>query len=76
MEKIKKGLYKHYKGNLYKILGFGFDSNTLQEVVIYQGQYISKEFGDNPTWVRPLKEFKETVNIDGKEVHRFEFVKE
>ena len=39
MEKRKnpeKGLYQHFKGNLYQVLGIGFNSETMEEVVIYQ----------------------------------------
>ncbi len=78
MSQIKIGSkYKHYqRKTIYKIIGFGYDSNTLDEVVIYQGQYDSKEFGNNPVWVRPIKEFLEKVIVDGKEVPRFEFIGE
>jgi len=43
-------------------------------MVVYQGLYSSKEFGDNPVWVRPLSLFTGTVIVDGKEVPRFKFL--
>jgi hypothetical protein len=67
---LKKGVYEHYKGKRYRILALGKDSETLQEVVIYQGLY-----GKKPVWVRPLKMFKEKVAVEGKKVPRFAFVK-
>ncbi len=76
MPNIKKGIYKHYKGNLYRVIEFGFHSDTLEKYVVYEGQYDSKEFGNKPIWVRPLKEFSEKVVVDGKEVPRFELIKE
>jgi hypothetical protein len=63
--------YKHYKGNEYEIIAFAIDSETLEEVVVYRGCYDSKEFGKNPIWVRPKKEFFEKIIIDGKEIERF-----
>ena len=71
---VKKGKYKHYKGKLYEVLGVARHSETLEELVVYQGMYDSEEFGKNPIWVRPKKMFLESVTIDGKEVPRFEFV--
>ena len=73
---IKKGIYRHYKGKLYRVLGVGRHSETLEEMVIYQALYESEEFGKDAIWVRPLKMFIEDVEIDGKKVKRFEFVGE
>ncbi len=72
---IKQGIYRHYKGKLYKIIGVGRHSETLEEVVIYQALY-DGEFGKKAIWVRPLKMFMEDVEIEGKKVPRFELVKE
>lgn len=63
--------YKHYKGKEYEILAFALDSDTLEEIVVYKGLYECKEFGKNPIWVRPKKEFFGKVNVDGKEIDRF-----
>ena len=71
----KLGLYKHYKtGKLYKVIGIARHSETLEELVVYQGQYTSEEFGDKPIWVRPKAMFLETVTFEGKQVPRFAFV--
>lgn len=63
--------YLHYKGNTYAVIGLGRDSETLEEVVVYQGEYDSEEFGNNPVWVRPLKLFSSTVEVEGKTILRF-----
>ena len=34
---IKKGIYKHYKGTEYKVLGEGENSETKETEIIYQG---------------------------------------
>jgi hypothetical protein len=64
-------LYRHYKGQEYKIIGIGYHTETLEKVVIYQALYDSKEFGNNALWVRPINMFQETIIIDGKEMLRF-----
>jgi len=71
---IKIGKYKHYKGKLYQVLGLARHSETLEELIVYQALYESKEFGNHAIWVRPVKMFTEKVLINGKEVNRFEFI--
>jgi hypothetical protein len=75
MNQAKPGIYKHYKGNYYVVLGDGRNSETLEEYVVYMALYNSKEFGKNAIWVRPKKMFFENVEYEGKIVPRFEFVK-
>ena len=61
------GKYRHYKGGEYKIIGIALHSETLEEMVIYQPLYkTGAEF-----WVRPLKNFLERVEIEGKRLARF-----
>ncbi len=73
---IKTGIYRHYKGQLYEVLGIANHSETLEPLVVYQALYDSKDFGTNALWVRPLSLFTEMVNVDGKDQPRFEFVPE
>tara|TARA_Y100000310_G_C20185452_1_gene580075 strand:- start:216 stop:440 length:225 start_codon:yes stop_codon:yes gene_type:complete len=69
------GRYKHFKGNEYVVVSIARDSSTCSLVVVYQGQYISKDFGENPVWVRSLEEFTSNkVFEDGRRVRRFELV--
>lgn len=74
MSDFKIGKYKHYKGNFYQVIAVARDSEDLKELVVYRGSYYSKEFGNNPVWVRPLTEFLEEVEFNGKKVKRFEFI--
>lgn len=75
MDEIKLGKYKHFKGKLYRVIGTGRNSeNPDEEFVIYQALYNDDKFGDNQIWIRSKKMFLENVNIDGKEVPRFEFI--
>jgi hypothetical protein len=73
-EEIKLGKYQHHKGNFYKVIGVARHSETLEEMVVYQALYDSKESGRNAIWVRPKKMFLETVVFNGKEVPRFRLV--
>lgn len=66
---MELGLYKHYKGNIYEVLGIAKHSETLEDMVVYKATY--QRDGEN-LWVRPLKMFMETMIIDGAEKKRFE----
>ena len=68
---IQKGIYKHFKGNLYKVLFCARHSETLEEMVVYQALY-----GEEGYWVRPAAMFLETVTENGEEKPRFTFVGE
>jgi len=68
---IPLGLYRHYKGNLYEVVGFAIHSETMEDMVIYKPLY-----GEGKTWVRPLSMWKELVEVDGVKVKRFSRVYE
>ncbi len=59
--------FQHFRGGKYKLIGYGKDSETLEDVVIYQALY-----GANQIWVRPKEIFESTVkDAEGNEVKRF-----
>ena len=62
---------KHYKGNYYKVLGKSKNSETLEEMIVYQAGY-----GDNEVWVRPAYMFDEMVETSDGYVKRFTEVNE
>ena len=62
----RPGLYRHYKGNEYRVLGLARHSETLEPLVVYQALY-----GERGLWVRPAAMFGETVVVSGKRVPRF-----
>ncbi len=68
---LKLGIYRHYKGGEYRVIGVAKHSETLEDMVIYEHLDDSAD----KTWVRPLKMFLETIEVDGKKVPRFEFIK-
>ena len=56
MQKIEAGkTYRHYKGNLYKIIALAKHSETNEDMIVYQ----NVEKGD--IWVRPKSMWNETV---------------
>ena len=67
--KLKKGIYKHYKGNLYEVFTTAKHSETEEWMVVYKALY-----GEERMWVRPYDMFIEKVIIDGKEVERFAYI--
>lgn len=69
MKEIKPGLYRHYKGQEYLIDKTVLHSETRETMVVYQARY-----DDFSWWVRPLSMFFETVQVEGKEVQRFEWI--
>jgi hypothetical protein len=69
---MELGYYKHYKGNLYEVIGTAKHSETLEDMVVYKACY-QKE-GEN-LWVRPLKMFEDYVLIENKKTKRFSKIK-
>lgn len=63
------GIYRHYKGNNYKLLAVATHSETLEKMAVYQALY-----GERGIWVRPLSMFTETVEKDGKRLKRFQLI--
>lgn len=76
MTVLKPGIYQHYKGHLYELVGIAHHSENLEELVVYRGLYEDKKFGKNPIWVRPISLFTDEVMVNGQKVPRFRFVKE
>ncbi|MDE6583507.1 MAG: DUF1653 domain-containing protein [Clostridia bacterium] len=59
-------IYKHYKGNCYKVIAIAKHSETLEDLVVYQALY-----DEGLVWVRPISMWNETVEINGQKVLRF-----
>ena len=71
MDTVKPGRYRHFKGKDYRVILIARNSETEEEMVVYQALY--GEFG---YWVRPLSMWNETVLADGKPVPRFSYLGE
>ncbi len=60
MQEIAVGkFYKHYKGNLYKIIALGKHSENLEEMIVYQS------VKDGQIWIRPKSMWNEIIDNDG-----------
>ena len=60
------GLYRHYKGLLYDVVGTVRHSESLESMTRYRALY-----GEQAMWVRPAVMFNEEVLIDGIRQPRF-----
>ena len=74
MRELKiNGIYRHFKGNLYQVVGVAYDSETKEEMVVYRRMY-----DDHSLWVRKKEMFLSEVdhekypNVEQK--YRFELV--
>lgn len=63
---IPPGLYRHYKGGEYEVVGTVRHSETLEPMTLYRALY-----GQRGLWVRPAAMFGESVDIDGVVRPRF-----
>ena len=66
---VRLGIYRHYKGGQYEVLGVAFHSETLEEMVVYRATYDERFL-----WSRPLSMFSEEVDFEGKKQPRFKFI--
>lgn len=67
----KPGIYRHFKGNLYRLLCVARHSETLEPMAVYRALY-----GERGVWVRPLSMWSETVVHEGTCVSRFSYIAE
>ena len=58
--------YRHFKGNVYRVLHIAKHSETLEDLVVYQAMY-----GERGIWVRRKTIFEEVIERDGKTFRRF-----
>ena len=60
------GRYRHYKGQLYEVIGTVRHSETLEPMTLYRALY-----GEHGLWVRPAAMFNGDVVIEGSRLPRF-----
>lgn len=66
MSDVEPGIYEHFKGARYEVVGTGLHSETEEALVFYR-----KLYDDYSFWVRPLDMFTEHVARDGYNGPRF-----
>ena len=67
LEETPTGLYRHYKGGMYEVIGTARHSETRETMTVYRALY-----GAHGLWVRPAAMFTEQVVIDGMLQPRFQ----
>lgn len=72
---ITAGLYRHFKGNMYRVLFIAKHTETGEDMVVYRAEY-----GDHQLYVRPYDMFASEVDRDkypnAEQKYRFEPVEE
>lgn len=63
---VAKGLYRHFKGNLYRVINTATHTETYERFVVYYNVTDPDDY-----FARPISNFLETVLLDNKEVPRF-----
>jgi cyclomaltodextrinase / maltogenic alpha-amylase / neopullulanase len=66
---VVPGLYQHYKGKVYEVIGVAKHSETLEEFVVY------KEQGKSAFWIRPKSLFLENITVKDIKVPRFTHIR-
>ncbi|MDI3496367.1 MAG: molecular chaperone GrpE [Patescibacteria group bacterium] len=70
MSIIKQGIYRHYKGAKYKVIGEAQNSEDKQPLVVYQS------LETNKIWCRPKENFLAEVKTKEGKKPRFELIEE
>ena len=68
---IKPGKYRHFKGNLYQVIGTALHSETMEPMVVYRALY-----GEGGLWVRPAAMWNEIVDKEPYHGPRFQYIGE
>ena len=68
---LKKGKYRHFKGNEYELVDIALHSETMEPMVVYRALY-----GQQGLWVRPAAMWNEHIDRDGYQGPRFQYVGE
>jgi hypothetical protein len=64
------GIYRHYKGREYEVLGSVRHSESLEPMVLYRPLY-----NESGLWVRPYEMFFAAVEHEGQEEQRFQLLR-
>lgn len=70
---LKLGVYEHYKGHKYLVIGQAKHSETMEDMVVYVCLYENTRTPQH-LWVRPLELFFAEKEVDGQKVPAFKYV--
>ena len=71
MSYLRPGIYRHFKGNEYELIGVAKHSETRETLVVYRALY-----GEYGLWVRPAAMWSEIVDTPNGKSERFTFVRD
>ena len=66
---IQPGIYRHFKGNRYEVIGIARHSETMEPMVVYRALY-----GEGGLWVRPAAMWNEIVDKETYHGPRFQYI--
>jgi len=69
--RVKLGVYEHFKGGRYEVLGVAKHSETLEDLVVYKSLYANKVF---KLWARPIAVFLSKKELNGQKIQRFKYI--
>ncbi|MFC3495941.1 DUF1653 domain-containing protein [Glycomyces rhizosphaerae] len=64
----ESGLYRHYKGGLYEVIGVATHTESREPLVVYRDQL------EGLLWVRPEAMFNDSISIGGASQPRFRYI--
>jgi molecular chaperone GrpE len=67
--KLLPGVYRHYKGHEYSVIDVAEHTETSDILAVYHSH-------EGKHWARPIDNFLATVEVEGEQVPRFQFVSE
>lgn len=65
------GVYRHFKGNRYRVIAIAKHSESMEELVVYQALY-----GEGTVYARPIAMWNASVSTEGGTVPRFALLDE
>ncbi len=68
-------IFKHYKGNYYRVINVAHHTETQEKMVVYEQLYES-EYPKGYIWTRPKEMFDEKIIYCNKVIPRFEKVED
>lgn len=68
-DRLRKGIYRHFKGQYYQVIDVAQHCDTEEYLVVYRALY-----GEQGLWIRPLANFTEYVEREGKLTPRFQWM--
>lgn len=71
---LRPGVYRHYKGGLYRVHGVGYEHDGLAPVVVYESLQDRGDFPAGTFFTRPYSAFTQSILTEnGEEVERFAY---